>query len=92
MSLLPLLASLVIAGAGCAAFAAIALTVHVQLPAVRKVFADSRAITADRAFLVQVTAATVPAAPRGMAQSRRVSVRGFRPVLVAAATPLLAAA
>jgi hypothetical protein len=92
MSLLPLLASLVIAGAGCTAFAAIAVTVRAQLPAVRKVLADSRAIAADRAFLFQITAVDTPVAPRTTARPPRMPVRSFRSAPIALAKPLRAAA
>ena len=99
MSLLPLLASLVIAGAGCAALAAIAVTVRAQLPAVRKVLADSRAVAMDRAFLIQITAVGAPAAQRSAAAPRRLPARGFRAAAIPAvkpvgalATPLRAAA
>ena len=91
MSLLPLLASLVMAGAGCAAIAAMAVTVRAQLPAVRKLLADSRAIAGDRVFLVQITSVSV-AAPRGIVRPRRLSARTFRVPSVAAVQPLRAAA
>ncbi len=104
MSLLPLLASLVMAGAGCAAVTAIFVTVQAQLPAVLKLLADSRAIAADREFLVQVTAASAPAGPRALVRPLRAAVRGLRsgPVtnsvansvasVVASSVPLRAAA
>ena len=95
MSLLPLLASLVMAGAGCAAVAAIAVTLRAQLPAVRKVLADSRAVAMDRAFLIQITAAGAPAALRSGTAPRRLPARGFRAAakpVSALATPLRAAA
>jgi hypothetical protein len=78
MSLLPLIASLVMAGAGCAAVAAIIVTVQAQLPALRKLLADSRSLAADRAFLVQITAASPPAGPRAAARPLRTAVRGVR--------------
>ncbi len=80
MSMVSLLASLVMAGAGFVAFAAIAVTVRAQLPAVRRLFADSRALAADREFLVQITATTAPAAPRIAVRPRRAQVRLVRPV------------
>lgn len=92
MSLLPLLASLVVTGAGCAAAAAIIVTVQAQLSAVRKLLADSRTLAADRAFLVQITAASTPAGPRVAARPPGAAMRGFRPVPVMAAMPLRAAA
>ena len=92
MSLLPLLASLVMAGAGCAALAAIAVTVRAQLPAVRTVLADSRAIAADRAFLFQITAMNAPATPRLGLRPRRVSARALRSAPVVPSKPLRAAA
>ncbi|MBX9883697.1 MAG: hypothetical protein K2X68_01865 [Novosphingobium sp.] len=92
MSMVSLLASLVMAGAGCVAFAAIAVTVRAQLPAVRRVLADSRALAADREFLVQITATTAPAAPRAALPPRRVAVRLVRPAQASAGSPLRAAA
>lgn len=81
MSMVSLLASLVMAGAGCVAFAAIAVTVRTQLPAVRRLLADSRALAADREFLVQITAAVPMAtAPRVCVRPRRSPVRLVRPV------------
>ena len=84
MSLFPLLASLIMAGAGCGAIAAIAITVRAQLPAVRKLLVDSRAIAADRDFLVRITAQTTPAMPLSAARPRRMSARVIRfvPMLV----------
>jgi hypothetical protein len=80
MSMVSLLASLVMAGAGCVAFAAIAVTVQAQLPAVRKLLADSRALAADREFLVEITTASLPAAPRMPVRTRRSPVRLVKPV------------
>lgn len=80
MSMVPFLASLVMAGAGCVALAAIAVTVRAQMPAVRKLLADSRALAADREFLVQITATTMPAAPRMAVRPRRAPVRIVRPI------------
>lgn len=80
MSMVSLLASLVMAGAGCVAFAAIAVTVRAQLPAVRRLLADSRALAADREFLVQITATTAPATLRVPQRPRRAPVRLVRPV------------
>ena len=93
MSLLPLLASFVMAGAGCMAIAAIASTLRAQLPAVRKVLADSRSISADREFLVAITEIRAVPPPRAVVRSRRVPVRVVRsaPVL-SAEKPLRAAA
>jgi hypothetical protein len=70
MSMVSLLASLVMAGAACAAISAIVVTLRAQLPAVRRLLADSRAIARDREFLVQITAGSAPAAPRTNAQAR----------------------
>jgi hypothetical protein len=92
MSMVSLLASLVMAGAGCMAFAAIAVTVRAQLPAVRRLLADSRALAADREFLVQITATTLPAAPRVAVRPRRAQVRLVRPVQVSAGPRWRAAA
>lgn len=94
MSLVPLLASLIMAGAGCGAIAAILITVQAQLPALRKLMADSRAIAADRDFLVQITAQTVPAVPVAAIRPRRSPVRAVRsgPVSALAAKPMRAAA
>lgn len=74
-----LLASFVMAGAGCVAFAAIAVTVRAQLPAVRRLLADSRALASDREFLVQITANTMPAVPHPGVRLRRAPVRLVRP-------------
>jgi hypothetical protein len=79
MSMVSLLASLVMAGAGCVAFAAIAVTVQAQLPAVRKLLADSRALAADREFLVEITTTSMPAAPRMPVRTRRSLVRLVKP-------------
>lgn len=94
MSLVPLLASLVMAGAGCGAIAAIVITVRAQLPALRKLMADSRAIAADRDFLVQITVQTLPAVPMAAVRPRRTPVRAVRsgPVSTPAAIPMRAAA
>lgn len=93
MSMVSLLASLVMAGAGCVAFAAIAITVRAQLPAVRKLLAESRALEADRQFLVQITAASVvPAAPRMDVRRHRSPVRLVRPAQASAAQRQRAAA
>ena len=95
MSLLPLIAAFVMAGAGCVALAAIAVTVRAQLPAVRKVLADSRAIAADRAFLFQITSVNTPAVQRSVARPRRLPARGFKGAVkpsVAPVKPLRAAA
>ena len=92
MSMVSLLASLVMAGAGCAAFAAIAVTVRAQLPAVRKLLADSRALAADREFLVEITTTSMPAAPRMGVRPRRAPVRLVRPVPASAAQRWRAAA
>jgi hypothetical protein len=81
MSMIPFLASLVMAGSGCVAFAAIAVTVRAQLPAVRRLLADARALAADREFLVQITAPAAPAVPLvAVRQPRRPVVRVVRPV------------
>ena len=92
MSMVSLLASLVMAGAGCVAFAAIAVTVRAQLPAVRKLLADSRALAADREFLVEITTTSMPAEPRLPVWSRRAAVRVVRPVPASAGPRLRAAA
>lgn len=92
MSMVSLLASLVMAGAGCVAFAAIAVTVRAQLPAVRRLLADSRALAADREFLVKITATTAPAAPRAALRLRRGPVRLVRPAQVSAGSRLREAA
>lgn len=96
MSLLPLLASLVMAGAGCAAVSAIIVTVQAQLPAVRTLLADSRSLATDRAFLVQITATSAPAGPRARVRPLRMADRGLRsgPMAgpVAGPVPLRAAA
>lgn len=92
MSMVSLLASLVMAGAGCVAFAAIAVTLRTQLPAVRKLLADSRAITADREFLVEITTTSMPAAPRMPARARRAPVRLVRSAQAAAGQRWRAAA
>ena len=94
MSLFPFLASLIMAGAGCGAIAAIAITVRTQLPAVRKLLADSRAIAADRDFLVRITAQTAPAKSLVIVRARHVPARVIRPVPVSAlvAEPLRVAA
>jgi hypothetical protein len=92
MSMVSLLASLVMAGGGCVGFAAIAVTVRAQLPAVRRLLADSRAIAADREFLVQMTATTATIAPRASVPLRRAPVRLVRPALVSAEPRWLAAA
>jgi hypothetical protein len=92
MSMVSLLASLVMAGAGCVAFAAIAVTVRAQLPAVRRLLADSRALEADRAFLVQITATTAPAEPRATLRPRRAPVRLVRPAQASAGPRWRAAA
>lgn len=75
MSMVSLLASLVMVGAGCVAFAAIAVTVRAQLPAVRKLLAESRALAADREFLVEITTTSMPAPPRMPVRTRRATVR-----------------
>ncbi len=92
MSMVSLLASLVMAGAGCAAFAAIAVTMQAQLPAVRKLLADSRALAADREFLVEITMNSMPAAPRMPVRTRRAAVRLVRPAQALAGSRLRAAA
>lgn len=92
MSIVPLLASLVMVGAGCVAFAAIAVTVRAQLPAVRRLLADSRALAADREFLVQITLATAPAQPRVALRHRRAPVRLVKPAQAPAAPHWRAAA
>lgn len=92
MSMVSLLASLVMAGAGCVAFAAIAVTLRTQLPAVRKLLADSRAITADREFLVEITTTSMPAAQRMPARTRRTPVRLVRSAQAAAGQRWRAAA
>lgn len=92
MSMVSLLASFVMAGAGSVAFAAIAVTVRAQLPAVRRLLADSRALAADREFLVQITGTPMPAAPRVAMRPRRAPVRLVRPALVSAGPRWRAAA
>jgi len=100
MSMVSLLASLVMIGAGCMAVSAIVVTLRAQLPAVYRLLADSRAIARDREFLVQITAVSAPMAPRAKAPSRaaatlrRGPVRLVRqgPVSGAPAQPLRAAA
>ena len=92
MSMVSLLASLVMAGAGCVAFAAIAVTVRAQLPAVRKLLADSRALAADREFLVEITTTSLPAAPRMPVRARRPAVRLVRSVQASAGERWRAAA
>jgi hypothetical protein len=92
MSMAPLLALLVMAGAGCVALAAIAVTVRTQFPAVRRLLAESRALAADREFLVQITAKSCPAAPQAAVRQRRSPVRVVRPVPAATVRPLRAAA
>jgi hypothetical protein len=94
MSLVPLLASLIMAGAGCGSIAAIVITVRAQLPALRKLMADSRALAADRDFLVQITAQTTPAVPVAAIRPRRSPVRAVRsgPASASAAKPMRAAA
>lgn len=94
MSMVPFLASLVMAGAGCVAFAAIVVTVRGQLPAVRRLFAESRAISADREFLVRITAVSAPVGPRTAIRPRRAPVRivGAAGASVTTARPLRAAA
>lgn len=92
MSMVSLLASLVMAGAGCVAFAAIAITLRAQLPAVRKLLADSRALEADREFLVQITATSAPATPRVAVRARRAQVRVVRAVPASGGPRLRAAA
>lgn len=80
MSMVPFLASLVMAGAGCAAFGSIAVTLRAQLPAVRRLLAEQRALTADREFLVQITTKGTQAASRVAVRSRRAPVRLVRPL------------
>lgn len=92
MFLLPLVASLVIAGAGLAAVAAIVYTVEAQLPAVRKVLAESRTLSADRAFLVQITAATKAASPRTGARTHKIASRLPSAMPATVIAPLRAAA
>lgn len=92
MSMVPLFALLVMAGAGCVAVAAIAVTVRAQLPAVRRLLAESRALAADREFLVQITAKSAPATPQVAVRQRRSLVRVIRPVPAATVRPLRAAA
>ncbi len=88
MSMVPFLASLVMAGSGCVAFAAIAVTVRAQLPALRRLLADSRALAADREFLVQITAPAAAAAPQvAVRQQRRPAVRVVRPVPALVSVP-----
>lgn len=92
MSMVPFLASLVMVGAGCVALAAIVVTIREQLPAVRRLLAESRALTADREFLVQITSADTPAAPCATARPRRIPVRVVRAAPVPTSRPLRAAA
>ena len=88
MSMIPFLASLVMAGSGCVAFAAIAVTVREQLPAFRRLLADSRALAADREFLVQITAPAAPAASAvAVRPLRRPAVRVVRPVPALVSVP-----
>ena len=87
-----LLASLVMAGAGVAAFVAIAVTLRAQLPAVRKVFADARTIAQDRAFLVQVVGVSQSVPAHDISHLRRMPARVVRPVRTATVQPLRAAA
>jgi hypothetical protein len=91
MALLSLLCSLIVAGAGCSAIAAIAITIQAQLPAVRKLMAESRMIAADRDFLVRITAQTAPARPPAVVRPRRMPARVIKFVR-AAEKPLCAAA
>jgi Na+/serine symporter len=72
--------------------AAIAVTVRAQLTAVRRLLADSRALEADRAFLVQITATTAPAEPRTTLRPRRAPVRLVRPAQASAGPRWRAAA
>lgn len=88
MSMVPLLASLVMAGAGCVAFAAIAITVRSQLPAVRRLLAESRAIAADREFLVQITGAAEPAAAHVGQGRPQVRLQGRPQVRLVRAAPV----
>jgi hypothetical protein len=92
MSMVPLIASFVMAGAGFVAFAAIAVTLRAQLPAVHRLLAESRALAADREFLVQITATT--AEQRPALRVRRGPVRLVRsgPAPVSAAPRWRAAA
>ncbi|MEI6643654.1 MAG: hypothetical protein WCL10_16615 [Novosphingobium sp.] len=100
MSMVSLLASLVMIGAGCMAVSAIVVTLRAQLPAVYRLLADSRAIARDREFLVQITAVSAPAAPRitalvlPAAAPRRGPVRLVRqgPATTGPGRPLRAAA
>jgi hypothetical protein len=90
--MLALLASLVMAGAGAVAVAAIAITMRAQLPAVRKVLADSRTIAQDRAYLIQLVGGSQPAAIALPGRARRLPARAIKPVRAASAAPLRAAA
>lgn len=76
--MLGIIASLVIAGAGVAALAAIALTVHQQAGAVRRLIADSRSIAQDREFLVAMTSHAQPASPFMSARLRNLPQRMVR--------------
>ena len=92
MSMVPLLALLVMAGAGCVAVAATTVTVRAQLPAVRRLLAESWALAAEREFLVQITAKSAPATAQVAVRQRRSPVRVIRPLPAAAVRPLRAAA
>ena len=94
MSMVPFLASLVMAGAGCVAVAAIVITVRSQLPAVLRLLAEARTLAADREYLVQITATPATSEPRLAIRPRRGAVRVVKPVPapVSAARPLRAAA
>lgn len=92
MSMVPFLALLVMASAGCVAVAAIAVTMRAQMPAVRRLLAEARALSTDREFLVQITAQSLAAEPQVAVRQRHSPVRVIRPVPPAAVRPLRAAA
>lgn len=76
-----ILASLVIAGIGIGALAAIIFTARAQYASVTRLIADSRALSQDREFLVRMTGDAHPASPLSFTRLRRVPQRAVkRPV------------
>lgn len=90
--MLGMIASLVFVAAGCGSVSAMALTVREQVPALRRLQAEKRALTADREFLVSLiegarhpgwTAGIAPAAAplrlrRSALAVRRLAARTIR--------------
>lgn len=75
-----MLASLIIAGIGIGALAAMIMTARSQYASVARLIADSRGLAQDREFLVRMTGDAHPASPLSFARLRRIPQRSVKRV------------